>query len=133
MGTQRQKKVAELIVKNATLDKPLNGGEILAKTGYAPGVIKNPSDILDSVGVKEELEILGFTESAAKQVVREIMLNTDADNSSRLKATDQVFKVLGSYAPEKREIKADVETKVSDMDLDKLAEEMAKRIKENAI
>lgn len=104
MGTQKQKKVAKLIVENSKLDKPLNGGEILEKTGYAPGVIKNPSDILKSAGVKEELRILGFDEETAKTVVGQILKNDDTDPSTRLRAADQVFKVFGTYAAEKKEI-----------------------------
>ena len=35
------------------------------------------------------------------RVVSEIMLNGDLEPNARLKATDQVFKVRGSYAPVK--------------------------------
>lgn len=107
MATQKQKKVARLIIKNASLDKPLNGGEILEKVRYGK-ISKQPSRVLESQGVKEELEILGFTEANAKTVVASILLNEEADNSSRLKAADQVFKVQGSYAPEKREVVAEI-------------------------
>ena len=101
MSTLKQKKVARLIVENAKLDEPLTGGEIVENSGYGVSMKKNPQVILNSEGVQEELEILGFTEANAKAVVSEIMLNPAADNSSRLKATDQVFKVKGSYAPDK--------------------------------
>lgn len=101
--TLRQKRVAKLIIENTKLDKPLTAGQILAKTGYAPGVVKNPNDIFSSDGVKRELWDAGFTEENATKVVREIMLDPLAQGSDRLKATDQVFKVQGTYAPEKRE------------------------------
>lgn len=101
MPTTKQKKIAKLVVENSTLDRPLNGGQMLEKVGYAEGLQKSPSRVLESEGVQEALADLGFTEDNAKRVVTEIMLNPDADNSSRLKATDQVFKVQGSYAPEK--------------------------------
>jgi len=101
--TQKQRKIAQLIVNNSTLDKPLNGGKMLAKVGYAKSMQDaKVNDVLESQGVKQALEDLGFTEDNAKMVVSEIMLNPKADNSSRLKATDQVFKVKGTYAPEKR-------------------------------
>lgn len=102
MGTQKQKKIAKLIVENASLDKPLNGGEMLAKVSYSKGLQKQPSRILESEGVKEELALLGFTEDNAKSVVAEILLNPDADTNSRLKASDQIFKVHGTYAAEKK-------------------------------
>lgn len=98
MPTIRQKKLAEIIVENATLDKPLNKGEMLSKVGYAPNVAKHrPSAIMESEGVIEALEDLGFTETNAKKVVSEIMLNEAIDPTTRLRATDQVFKVHGSY------------------------------------
>ena len=115
MSTQKQKKVAKLLIENISLDSPLNGGQILEKTGYAPGVVKNPSDILDSKGVQEELALAGFTEGNAKQVVSDIMLDDSVEPNARLKATDQVFKVQGSYAPEKRNVKVDISS-VGDLD-----------------
>ncbi len=101
MPTAKQKRVAKLIIENGKLDIPLNGGEILEKVRYSKGMQIQPSRVLQSEGVKEELANLGFTEANAKSVVTEIMLNKKAEPNARLKATDQVFKVEGSYAPEK--------------------------------
>lgn len=101
MATIRQKRVAKLIIENSTLDKPLTGGEIVESSGYGVSMKKNPQVVLNSEGVEETLELYGFTEDNAKKVVSEIMLNPEADNNARLKATDQVFKVEGSYAAEK--------------------------------
>ncbi len=102
MPTERQKKVAELIVENSTLDKPLNMGQMLEKVGYSKNVIESkPGEILKSEGVREALDELGFNEKNAKTVVSEIMLNPDEESRDRLKATDQVFKVHGSYVPDK--------------------------------
>lgn len=106
MATQRQKKVAKLIVENSTRDKPLTAGQMLESVSYGK-ISKQPSRIIESQGVQEELEILGFTEANAKTVVASILLNEEADNSSRLKAADQVFKVVGSYAPEKKDVVVD--------------------------
>lgn len=105
MPTQKQKKIAELLIQNATLDKPLNGGEMLAKVGYSKSMqTAKVNDVLESEGVLEALEDFGFNESNAKKVVSEIMLNEKAESNARLKATDQVFKVVGAYAPEKRDL-----------------------------
>jgi hypothetical protein len=101
MPTARQKRVAKLIIENTKLDKPLNGGEIVENSGYGVSMKTNPQVILNSEGVKEALAEQGFTEDSAKRVVESIMLNEDTEPNARLKATDQVFKVLGSYAPEK--------------------------------
>lgn len=97
MPTARQKKVAELIVKNATLDKPLNGGQIVESSRYSKSMVIKPGVVIESEGVQQALADLGFTEENAKRVVASIMLNEKADDSARLKATDQVFKVHGSY------------------------------------
>jgi len=102
MGTIKQKRVAKLIIENTKLDKPLNGGEMLAKVGYAKSMHRaKVNDVLESEGVKEELEAQGFTEENAKKVVQSIMLNEKTEPNARLKATDQVFKVHGSYAPDR--------------------------------
>lgn len=100
-ATPRQEKVAGLIIENATLDKPLNAGQILEKAGYNKNISKTPGKVINSRGVQEELEVSGFTEQAAMKVVQEIMNSKDVDPSARLKATDQVFKIRGTYAPEK--------------------------------
>lgn len=119
MARIKQQRVARLVIKNSTLDKPLTGGEIVASSGYGVSMKKNPQVILKSKGVQEALREQGFTEDNAKKVVESIMLNEKVDASARLKATNQVFKVHGSYAPEKHEslnrnINIDVRTKSND-------------------
>ena len=101
MPTAKQKKVAELIIENATLDKPMTGGEIVESSGYGVSMKKNPQVVMNSDGVKEALNDFGFNEDNAKKVVSEIMLDSDQDANARLKATDQVFKVHSTYAPER--------------------------------
>ncbi len=101
MGTVKQKRVAKLIIENTKLKKPLTGGEIVENSGYGVSMKKNAFVVLESEGVKEELEANGFTEENAMKVVQEIMLNAKVEPNARLRATDQVFKVRGTYAPEK--------------------------------
>jgi hypothetical protein len=102
MATVLQAKLAKAIVENSKKVKPLNKKELLVSVGYAPSTADvNQKQIMEQQGVKEELEILGFTEHAAMKVVDEIMNDKNVDPSARLKATDQVFKVRGTYAPEK--------------------------------
>lgn len=100
-ATIKQERVAGLIIENASLDKPLNAGQILEKAGYNKNISKTPGKVINSRGVQEELEMAGFNERAAMKVVDEIMNDKNVDPSARLKATDQVFKVRGTYAPEK--------------------------------
>lgn len=132
MATEKQKKVAELIIQNASLDKPLNGGEILEKVGYSEGIQEYPAKVINSEGVQQVLEDYGFTEENAKRVVTEIMLDPLKEPNARLKATDQVFKVRGSYAPEKKDITT-LGEKLPSTDLDKLAETMAETLKQQKI
>lgn len=131
MSTAKQKKVAKLIIANATLDKPLNGGEMLEKVGYSDGIAKYPSRVLDSDGVKEELAVHGFTPEAAKTVVSKIMNDDLVEPNARLKAADMTFKVHGSYAPEKS-VAINVDVAIDDKDLSlaqQLLDERTKSIK----
>ena len=100
MATLKQKRVARRIVEALQIDNPPTAGEILEKAGYAPGVVKNPSDILNSQGVRDELAKMGFDEDTAKSVVGEILIGGEND-LVKLKAADMVFKTFGTYAPEK--------------------------------
>ena len=126
MATQKQKRVAKLIVANASLDKPLNGGEIVENSGYGVSMSKNPQVILNSEGVQDELEVLGFTEENAKKVVQQIMMSEETDDNARLKAADMVFKVKGTYAPEKKKIEGSLDIHDTD-ELKKIADEVEER------
>ena len=130
MATIKQRKIAKLIIENTTAAVPLNGGQMLESVGYAIGLQKQPGRILESEGVKSALEKAGFSEDNAKKVVAEIMMNEEADNSSRLKATDQVFKIHGTYAPEKRQsLNVNVDAEVSDDKLKSIREKFLAELK----
>jgi hypothetical protein len=117
MATTKQKKIAKLLIENEFLDKPLTGKQMLAKVSYSEGLQKQPSRILESEGVKEALNDYGFNEENAKAVVAEILLNSDNEPHSRLKAADMTFKVYGSYAAEKStSLNVNVEARVDDKD-----------------
>lgn len=121
MPTIRQKRVAKLIIENSKLDKPLNGGAMLAKVGYSKSMqTAKVNDVLESDGVQEALRESGFTEDNAKKVVESIMLNERVEPNARLKASDMVFKVHGSYAPE-RNINTNLNIKVNPKDKDLIA------------
>ncbi len=103
MSTIKQMKLAHNIVKNQKAKKPLNKRDLIVSSGYSLITAKaSPGLILNQPGVIKELNTLGFTEDAAKAVVSEILLDKSVEPSDRLKASDQVFKVHGTYAPEKR-------------------------------
>ena len=98
MATELQKNLAKNIVKNLKRRKPLNKKELVVSSGYDMTTAeKQIPAVFEQKGVREELKILGFSEEKAKEVVAGIMLNEEVEPNARLKATDQVFKVSGSY------------------------------------
>ena len=73
---------------------------------------------------------LGFSETGAKKVVEEIMYNPKTDASARLKATDQVFKVHGSYAAEKvQTLNVNLEGKMENSEAESLRLEFEEKLK----
>lgn len=103
MGTPKQKRVAKRIVENLALDKPETSSAMLENVGYSKSMARHrQKDILESKGVKEELKILGFDEDTAKGVVSDILVGDKTQDKDKLKAADMIFKVHGTYAPEKK-------------------------------
>lgn len=134
MATTKQKRVARLQIDNLTLDEPLTDGELVESGGYGPSMKKNPYKVLDSAGVKEALNEYGFSEDNAKRVVVEIMLDPEKDSSSRLKATDQVFKVHGSYASDKNPpAPPQLNVTLNLGDADKIRKEFEQKLKDSYI
>lgn len=72
----------------------------MANSGYGPSMSKNPKVVLESIGVKEELKNYGFDSDKAKEVVGEILIAGEND-TVRLNAAKEIFKVNGDYAAEK--------------------------------
>lgn len=98
MATVLQENLARNIVKNLKRKKPLNKKELVVSSGYGMTTAeKQIPAVFNQKGVQEELQNLGFSEDGAKKVVQEIMYNPKEKADARLKATDQVFKVQGSY------------------------------------
>lgn len=61
------------------------------------------SENLSKPKIQEALDEAGFNEIRAKNVVAEIMNDQEEESHNRIKAAQEVFKVKGTYAPEKRE------------------------------
>jgi len=129
MPTTKQKKVAKAMVKNMAKDKPDSAGQVLKSVGYGTGLQTQPKRVLESEGVQEELQILGFTEENAMTVVSEIMLNPKAQDNNRLKAAEQVFKVTGSYAPEKKAV-VNLNVEIDNSRASQIAEEYEQKLKD---
>lgn len=132
MATVRQRKLAEAIIENSTLDKPLNAGQMLEKVGYSKNVASAKSaDIINSEGVQSTLQEYGFNEDNAKRVVTDILLDEKKDANVRLKASDMVFKVYGTYAAEKKQmVNLNVEADITDnKELDTIRKEFEDKLK----
>ena len=131
MPTILQERLAEKIIENARAAEPMRKGEILASVGYSPVTAKQrPQEVIEQKGVQEALRARGFDPENAKRVVTEIMNNEDEKGDTRLRASDMVFKVYGTYAPEKTlnlALSAQLENvvKLDDTTLAKLLEDSA--------
>lgn len=98
----RHKQIAKALHDNMFVDQPLTKAKLLVEKGGYPATTVNSKvdSIITHPAVKQAMEENGFTVEAAKGVVTQIMFNSESD-VARLKATDQVFKVLGTYAAER--------------------------------
>ena len=98
MPTLRQERLADALIANSKRKKPYNKGELLESVGYSRTIAKNePLRTIEQVGVKQALKARGFTLEGAKAVVQQIMYSPKTRDENRLRATEQVFKVLGAY------------------------------------
>ncbi len=103
MSTLRQKNLAKAIIANASAEVPLTKKELVVSSGYTEMSAQSSAHIiLEQQGVKDALNDFGFTEEAAKEVVGKILKDETVQPKDRLKASELVFKVHGSFAPEKR-------------------------------
>jgi hypothetical protein len=127
--TVKQRRIAQLIVDSAHGKRPdiKTTGDLVVQAGYAATVKEVPHKILDTSGVHIALEELGFNPETAKEVVKTIMLDVNAKHADRLKASEMVFKVHGSFAADKHvnvNVNADVDTQA--------LTELATRLREQA-
>lgn len=112
----RQKKSLRqvLVARNMVLaNGQKSAQQILLDSGYSPTTAGHMArQIIESPGVQEALNSFGFDEKNAKRVVGEILSDHRKRAVDRLNAADKVFKVFGTYAPEKRvEIQARIDVK----------------------
>jgi len=100
MGTIKQKKTAELVVKTLKGESKKNAGEILDKVGYSKNVSRSPKPILESEGFLEEFNKL-IPDRKLTNKHNELLF--DEKSEIQIKALDLAYKIKGSYAPEKKE------------------------------
>lgn len=120
MATTKQKKLAKEIVKNLSIDKPATAGQMLEKVGYATSVAEHkPAEILESKGVQEELAALGFSIEEADRTIAKLLKSEKEE--IQIKASQEIYKRLSGYAPEK---KINLNVSHSDSSLDALIEKI---------
>lgn len=101
MSTLRQKKLARAIVDNIKAKKPKNKQELVVSSGYSVMSAESSAHlIIEQKGVIDALEDFGFSESKAKEVVGRVL--TTGKEENQIRAADMIFKVHGTYAPERR-------------------------------
>lgn len=118
----RQRKAARGVIEAYKQKKPISGGQIVKEAGYGTGLQTQPQRVLNSVGVQIALNDYGFTEDNAKKVVASILLSRKTKDENKLKASDLVFKVHGTYAPEKSiNLNVSATAQLSDQELENIA------------
>ena len=113
MATINQEKTAQKVKEMIESSKLMNGGELLEMVGYSDGITKSPNRVFESKGFKEAMKRLGFSLEAADLAVAKILSGGKEEN--RLKASDQIYKRLGGYSPEKH-ISLNIELSKEDLD-----------------
>lgn len=99
--SEREIKLAQLIIENSSANVKRPHKELMLQAGYSAKTAPLPGRTMRQEGVRRALTYLGFSEIGAKRVVSEIMYSQKVKPDTRLDAAREVFKVYGSYAPEK--------------------------------
>jgi len=107
MPTILQRRLAKNIVKAVKSKDKISGVQILKNSGYSDITSETKqTEIIANEGTQEALKEYGFTEENAKKVLAGIlntpMVSEMITPDNQIRAAQEIFKVLGSYAPEKR-------------------------------
>ncbi len=123
--TPRQRRVAKImldVAQGKRLDIK-SQGDIVIAGGYSPALKDSPKTLLNTRGVEVALKELGFNPEGAKKVVESILYNENSADKDRLKASDMVFKVHGTYAAEKH-VSLNIDAQIDDTRLLELAQRL---------
>lgn len=102
LPTERQKKLARILIENQKRDKPLSKKEMVKQAGFAPSVYENKAhQAITAPGTKEAMKDLGFSEDVGKKKLLELLNSGTASNDQIIKICQEIFKVNGTYAPAK--------------------------------
>lgn len=101
MANPKQKELAKNIVLNTAQFRHKTRRELLIASGYSPKTAYGAGkQIIENEEVQKELVKLGFTSEAAKARIAEIVLT--GEDGDAIRAAQEIFKVNGDYAPEKK-------------------------------
>lgn len=127
-STPMQKRLARRIPEIIASNQNITGGELVKSVGYGHSMSRKPGEVLNSRGVQAELEIIGFTEEKAKEVVAVILGDEDEKADSRLKAAEMVFKTFGTFVPD-RSVSVNVNVNPQNPKALELAREFEEKLK----
>ena len=100
--TGRQENLVREII-NGGLKKYKSKVALVEAAGYShKSALKNAQALIDKPNVQRELKKLGFDIESAKKVVIDILQSKSSTDTNKLKAVEEIFKVQGAYAPEKK-------------------------------
>lgn len=99
LPTIRQQRAARKVKEVLESGEELEGKDILTIVGYSDGIARSPKTVFASKGFQRALKNLGFSIEAADLTVAKILRTGKEEN--QLKASDQIYKRLSAYAPEK--------------------------------
>jgi hypothetical protein len=101
MPTLRQRKVAKRVKQALENGEDITGGELLKSVDYGTGLQRSPGRVLQSEGVQEALEDLGFSIQGADEVVKNILYKSKREDM-KLRAADMIYKRRGAYEDTKQ-------------------------------
>ena len=93
--TRKQKDTAKAVIEN----RGISSAEAMRKAGYSEATIKNPSQIMESEGVKDALAEYGLTEELIASSLVEDIQEKKKNRLDELRFGAELLKMTGSNGP----------------------------------
>lgn len=141
MATLKQKELAKAIIDNVRKGNPETASHLMARVGYSRVTIdKLVNRTIQSEGVRSALNDFGFNEDNAKKIVGKFV-KTPIDETKitpeiQLRAAQEIFKVHGSYAPEKSQsvsVNVDVPLTQTDTKINSMRKEYKEKLRQQLL
>lgn len=98
----RQRKAAQAVVKNLTIDTPKPLGEVLRSVGYGTGLQSQPNRVIESAGFKQALREMGLTEEL---ITTSLVEDIEKKKQNRVQEMKLGAEILGMVKREPEQIK----------------------------